>query len=65
MNQHLDHCKLFAINAVSWIGTIASIEATKDILQIICLVGSLVVSGASVWWIKHQADVLDAKNKQE
>ena len=53
--------RLFGFNATSWLGTIMSFAFAKDVLQLLCMVGSLAVSAASIWWIKKQATALDKK----
>ncbi len=63
MSDHATQFKLVGFNACSWLGTIAGIQATKDYLQIACLIASLAVSGASIWWIRRQAASLEAKDK--
>lgn len=63
MNDCLHHIRLLGVNIGSWLATIISMEITKDFLQILCLLASLSVSLASIWWIKHQAKVFDEKNQ--
>jgi len=38
-----------------------SFAFAKDVLQLLCMLGSLAVSAASIWWIKKQATALDKK----
>tara|TARA_R110000803_G_C11798633_1_gene299069 strand:- start:343 stop:543 length:201 start_codon:yes stop_codon:yes gene_type:complete len=61
MNHIFDHLKLAGVNAGSWVATVGSIAYAKDILQIACLVASIIVSSYSVWWIRKQAKIADAK----
>jgi lysozyme family protein len=63
MNDHLNHMKLLVANAGSWIATIAGMQATKDFLQVLCLIASLAVSGCSIWWIARQNKVLQDSQK--
>lgn len=63
MNDQLSQLKLIGFNVCSWIGTIAGMQATKDLLQIACLFASLAVSGFSIWWIRRQAAALEATQK--
>ena len=53
--------RLFGFNITSWLGTIMSFAFAKDVLQLLCMVGSLAVSAASIWWIRKQAKALDKK----
>lgn len=57
----MTHLKIIAANAASWFGTLVSLQYFKDALQILAFLGSIVVSGASVWWIRRQAQSLDKK----
>lgn len=65
MNNHVEHLKLLGLNALSWIGTIAGIQATKDFLEIACFLASLAVSGCSIWLIKRKADAVEASKEPQ
>jgi uncharacterized iron-regulated membrane protein len=65
MRETLDHVKLLSMNVGSWAATVGSVAVAKDVIQIMCLVASLAVSGYSIWWIRKQAKALDAKNKEK
>ena len=54
MNDHAHQLKLLTLNACSWMGTIAGMQLTKDLLQIACLVASLAVSGFTIWHIRRK-----------
>jgi hypothetical protein len=47
----IDSAKLAAMNTFSWIGTIMSLEAAIQWLQVISLLGSLLVSFFSVVYL--------------
>lgn len=47
----LDSVKLAAMNIFSWIGTIMSLESAIQLLQVISLLGSLLVSFFSVVYL--------------
>jgi putative effector of murein hydrolase LrgA (UPF0299 family) len=64
MKDILDHVKLVSMNAGSWIATVGSMAVAQDIIQILCLLASLTFSCYSIWWIKRQAEALDAKDKK-
>lgn len=64
MGEYIHHFRLAAINAGSWVVTIASIGLVKDLLQIVCLIASLAVSLASIWWIRKQAANLDKRDQK-
>lgn len=65
MIQRMDAMKLFAANLGSWLGTAISMTVVKDFLQVACLLASLIVSAASIWWIRRQARSLDYKDRQK
>lgn len=64
MGEYIHHLRLAAINAATWFATIISIGFVKDLLQIICLLASLSLSIASIWWIRRQAASLDKRDKK-
>ena len=63
MNDHAHQLKLLTLNACSWIGTIAGMQLTKDILQVACLIASLAVSGFSIWHIRRKDAALSKEGK--
>lgn len=66
MNDHAHQLKLLTLNAFSWIGTIAGMQLTKDLLQIACLIASLAVSGFTIWHIRRKdAALAKGDNPQE
>ena len=58
----MNYAKIAAANAFSWLGTIISIEALKEGLQIVGLLASITLSVFSMWWIRRQARSLDKKD---
>jgi len=63
MNDHANQPKLITLNAFSWIGTIAGMQLTKDLLQIACLIASLAVSWFTIWHIRRKDAALN-KDKE-
>jgi len=59
-----ENLRIFFINAFSWTSTIAVLQLTTDILQILALSGSIVVSMFSANWIMKQSRNLDRVNKK-
>ena len=58
----MNYARIAAVNAFSWLGTIISIEALKEGLQIVGLLASITLSVFSMWWIRRQARSLDKKD---
>lgn len=65
MNDHAGQFKLIGLNAFSWIGTIAGMQLTKDLLQIACLIASLAVSGFTIWHIRRKDAALSKGDKPQ
>jgi hypothetical protein len=65
MNDNLQPMKIMGANVISWFSTIVSLQMAANVLHIMTLMGSVIVSGASFWWIMKQAKNLDKKNKSE
>lgn len=63
MSENLQPMKMLAVNAISWIFALASLQMVADILQILALLGSFVVSSLSAWWILKQAKRFDSNAK--
>jgi len=59
-----ENLRIFFINAFSWTSTIAVLQLTTDILQILALSDSIVVSMFSANWIMKQSRNLDRVNKK-
>lgn len=57
--------KLAAVNGVSWLSTGLSLQLAKDVFGLLALIGSFGVSVASVWWIRKQAQLAEAKAARE
>jgi hypothetical protein len=63
MNDNIQSMKIMGANFVSWFSTIMSLQLAASVLHVLTLLGSVIVSGASFWWIMKQARNLDAKSK--
>jgi hypothetical protein len=63
MNDNIQSMKIMGANFVSWFSTIMSLQLAASVLHVLTLLGSVIVSGASFWWIMKQARNLDNKSK--
>jgi hypothetical protein len=63
MNDNIQSMKVISANVVSWFSTIMSLQLAASVLHVLALLGSVIVSGASFWWIMKQARNLDSKSK--
>jgi hypothetical protein len=61
--EHLNQAKVIAMNFMSWLGAIVSLQDINNIMSVFAFVGSISVSGYTIWWIKKQAKALDFRDK--
>ena len=64
MNDNFQPMKMISLNAISWVSTVATIQMAADILQVLVITGSIIVSSLSAWWIIKQAKNLDRINRE-
>lgn len=64
MNDNLQPMKMFSLNAISWVSTVATLQMAADVLQVLVMTGSIIVSSLSAWWIIKQAKNLDRINRE-
>lgn len=64
MNDNLQPMKMFSLNAISWVSTVATFQMAADVLQVLAMAGSVIVSSLSAWWIIKQAKNLDRINRE-
>lgn len=64
MNDNLQPMKMISLNAISWVSTVATLQMAADILQVLVMAGSIIVSSLTAWWIIKQAKNLDRINRE-
>ncbi len=64
MNDNFQPMKMISLNAISWVSTVATIQMAADVLQVLVMTGSIIVSSLSAWWIIKQAKNLDRINRE-
>jgi len=64
MNDNLQPMKMISLNAISWVSTVATLQMATDVLQVLAMAGSVIVSSLSAWWIIKQAKNLDRINRE-
>ena len=64
LNDNLQPMKMFSLNAISWVSTVATLQMAADVLQVLVMTGSIIVSSLSAWWIIKQAKNLDRINRE-